>query len=187
MIRRLSILALTLLVAACSEPETAGETLADQAAAPAAPSPASLAYVAGVQDYWSGGAAVTPEEVINLVGLNGPDGAISELGADRPRSRWNTVMAGIASGEVEWLNVAAALEPGVRGTSAEALDGVLKSALAADATATLRVLEPARQRLSPQAVCTADAETVAALKPAVEAVTDPALAVKREACLTALG
>jgi hypothetical protein len=186
MIRRLSLIAL-LAVAACSEPRTTGETPAPEAAASAAPSPASLAYVAGVQDDWSGGAAVTPDEVINLIGLNGPSGAIQELGADQPGSRWNTVMAGIAGGDRAWLNVAAALEPGVSGTSAQALDAVLKSALAADAAATLRVLEPARQRLSPQAVCTADAETVVALKPSVEAVDDPTLEAKKAVCLEALG
>ena len=184
MIRRLSLIALV-AVAACSQAEE--PAAAPEAAAPAAPSPASLAYVAEVRDYWSGGAAVTPEEVINLIGVNGPSGAIEELGADQPRSRWNTVMAGIAGGEPEWLNVAAALEPGVGGASAEALEGVLKSALAANAAATLAVLEPARQRLSPQAVCAGEAEAIAALRPSVEAVTDPALEAKKAACLEAMG
>jgi hypothetical protein len=186
MIRRLSIVAIAAVAAACSQPEEPAAST--EPAAPAAPSPVSQAYVAEVQDYWSGGAAVTAEEVIGLVGLNGPAGAIEALGDDQPRSRWNTVMSGIASADPAWLSVAAALEPGVSGPSAEALDWVLKAALAADATATLRVLESARQRLSPQTVCASDeAETVAALRPSVDAVSDPALEAKKAACLEAMG
>jgi hypothetical protein len=189
MIRRLSLVSLAALVAACSPPDGSKET--DTPAAPGAGSgaaAAALGFAEEVRMAWSNGEAVTTDEVIQLIGLNGPEGALAELGADRPGSRWTTVLAGVASADPAWLNVAAALEPGARGTRAGDLDLALKAALATDAGATLGILEVARQRLSPAAVCTSEDPGVAALlKPVVEAVDDPVLVPKRDACLAALG
>ena len=189
MIRRILIVSLAALAAACSPPDGSKET--DTPAAPGAgsgPPAATLGFAEGVRIAWSNGEAVTADEVIQLIGLNGPEGALAELGADRPGSRWTTVLAGIASADPVWLNVAAALEPGARDTRATDLDLALKAALATDAAATLRILEPARQRLSPAAVCASEDPRVAALlKPVVEAIDDPVLVAKRDACLEALG
>lgn len=190
MLRRLSLIALVTLAAACSEPERAAGTLsaeAEPSTAAAAIPDATRAWAEGIRIAWADGEAVTPDEVIQLVGLNGPEGALSALETERPGSRWTSVVAGIASADPAWLNVAAALEPGARGEAVADLDAALKAALATDPTATLRVLEVARQRLSPAAVCAGDATTAALLKPAVETVTDPALTAKKAACLEAMG
>ena len=187
--RRLSLIALAVL-AACSqaEPEPAARTPAEPPpAAPAAIPAATTAFGEAARTAWADGQAVTPEEAIQLVGLNGPEGALVGLEAGTPKSRWTTVLAGIASAEPAWLNVAAALEPGVSGERAEELDRALKAALATDPAATLRALEVARRRLSPAAVCAGDPTTTALLRPAVETVADPALAAKKTACLETLG
>jgi hypothetical protein len=188
MMRRLSLIALVAL-AACSqaEPEPAARALAEAPAAPAAIPETTKGFAEGVRIAWADGQAVTPEETIQLVGLNGPEGAITGLEAGTPKSRWTTALAGIASAEPAWLNVAAALEPGVSGERAEELNTALKAALATDPEATLRVLEVARQGLSPAAVCGGDARTADLLRPAVETVADPALEAKKTACLEALG
>lgn len=184
--RRLTLIALAAL-AACSEPEPAAKALAEPPAAPATIPETTKGFAEGIRIAWEDGQAVTPDEAIQLVGLKGPPGAIVDLEAGTPGSRWTTVLAGIASAEPAWLNVAAALEPGVAGERAEELDVALKAALATDPTATLRVLEVARQRLSPAAVCAGEASVTRLLKPAVETITDPALTAKKEACLEALG
>jgi hypothetical protein len=188
MMRRLSLIALVAL-AACSqaEPEPAAKALAEAPAAPAEIPEATRGFAEGVRIAWENGAAVTPEETIQLIGLNGPEGAMAALEAGTPGSRWTTVLAGIASAQPTWLNVAAALEPGTSGERATELDTALKAALATDPAATLRVLEVARQRLSPAAVCSGDASTTRLLKPAVETVVDPALEAKKAACLEAMG
>lgn len=187
MMRRLPLIAVIAL-AACSqtEPEPAAKSLVEAPVAAEIPQ-ATRGFAEGVRIAWSNGQAVTPDEATQLVGLNGPEGAIVGLEAGTPGSRWTTVLAGIATAEPAWLNVAAALEPGVSGERAEELDAALKAALATDPTATLRVLEVARQRLSPAAVCAGDARISRLLKPAVETVTDPALEEKKTACLEALG
>ncbi|WP_029415408.1 hypothetical protein [Brevundimonas bacteroides] len=186
--RRLSLIALVAL-AACSEaqPEPAAKALTEAPTAPAVIPDATRGFAEGVRIAWANGQAVTPEETIQLVGLNGPEGALVGLEAGQPGSRWTTVLAGIASGEPAWLNVAAALEPGVSGERAEELDTALKAALATDPAATLRVLEVARQRMSPAVVCGGDTRVKSLLRPAVQTVTDPALEAKRTACLEALG
>lgn len=185
--RRLSLIALVALTA-CSqaEPEPAAKALTEAAAAAEIPE-ATKAFADTARAGWADGQAMTPEEAIQLVGLNGPEGAIAELEPETPKSRWTTALAGIASGEPAWLNVAAALEPGVSGERAEDLNMALKAALATDPAATLRVLEAARRRLSPAAVCGGDARTASLLRPAVETVADPALEAKKAACLEALG
>ncbi len=185
--RRLSLLAFVAL-AACSQAERqpAAKALAEAAAAPATIPDATKGFAEGVRIAWENGQAVTPDEVIQLVGLNGPEGALVGLEAGTPGSRWTTALAGIASAEPTWLNVAAALEPGVSGERAEELDTALKAALATDPSATLRVLEVARQRMSPAVVCGGDARVKSLLRPAVETVTDPALEAKATACLEAL-
>lgn len=188
MMRRLPLLALVAL-AACSqaEPEPAAKALTEAPAAPATIPDDTRGFAEEVRVAWENGQAVTPDEVIQLVGLNGPAGALTGLEAGQPRSRWNTVLAGIAAAEPAWLNVAAALEPGVSGEWAEELDTALKAALATDPAATLRVLEVARQRMSPAVVCDGDTRVKSLLRPAVQTVTDPALEAKRTACLEALG
>lgn len=185
---RLSLIALVAL-AACSQadPEPAAKALTEAPAAPAVIPDATKGLAEGVRIAWENGQAVTPEETIQLVGLNGPQGALVGLEAGTPRSRWTTVLAGIASADPAWLDVAAALEPGVSGERAEELDTALKAALATDPSATLRVLEVARQRMSPAAVCGGDARTADLLRPAVATVADPALEAKKTACLEALG
>ncbi len=188
MMRRLSLIALV-AVAACSqaEPEPAAKALAEAPAAPAEIPEATKGFAEGVRIAWENGQAVTPDEATQLVGLNGPEGAIAALEPETPGSRWTTVLAGIASAEPAWLDVAAALEPGATGERATELDTALKAALATDPAATLRVLEVARQRLSPAVVCAGDARTTGLLKPAVETIADPALEAKKTACLEALG
>ncbi len=187
MLHRLSLIALASL-AACSpaEPQPAAKALTEAPAATGAIPEATKGFAEGVRIAWAEGQAVTPEETIQLIGLNGPEGAITGLEAGSPGSRWTTVLAGIASADPAWLNVAAALEPGARDERAEELDTALKAALATDPAATLRVLEPARQRLSPSVVCGGDARLKALLRPAVETVSDPALSAKTAACLEAL-
>lgn len=181
---------LTVLVAlaACSpaEPEPAAKALAEAPADPVAIPDATRGFAEGVRIAWADGQAVTTEEATQLIGLNGPEGAIVGLEAGTPRSRWTTVLAGIASADPAWLQVAAALEPGVSGEQAEELGTALKAALATDPTATLRVLEPARRRLSPAVVCGGNERLKGLLRPAVESVSDPALNAKKTACLEAL-
>jgi hypothetical protein len=186
MIRRLALASLALAtLAACSQPETeATETQARAAAA----------VPAGATDFVAG-PAVTPAEVSVLIA--GPDhvAALTALGAftDQP-SRWTTAMRGIALGEAEWLAIVPALDPITENSTAYDLYAAVHDALINNAAGALAMAQ-GDEDLGIQSLCTieyidAPASDYAAFydaaTPAVEAVSDPALADKKAACLTHL-
>ncbi len=82
--RRLPLLALVIL-AACSrsEPEPAAKALREAPGAAASIPEATKGFAEGVRIAWADGQAVTPQEAIQLVGLNGPEGAVVGLEAGR--------------------------------------------------------------------------------------------------------
>lgn len=186
MTRRLALASLALAtLAACSQPETK---------APEAEAPAVAAAPAGATDFVAG-PAVTPAEVSALIA--GPDhvAALTALGAftDQP-SRWTTAMRGIALGEAEWLAIVPALDPITENSTAYDLYAAVHDALINNAAGTL-ALAQGEEDLSIQSLCAIEyidapksdyAAFYDAATPAVEAVSDPALADKKAACLTHL-
>ena len=187
MIRRLALASLAVAtLAACSRPETKAPEAEAPATAPAARS--------GGTDFVAG-PAVTPAEVSALIAGPDPVAALTSLGAftDQP-SRWTTALRGIALGEPEWLATVPALDPVTENSTAYDLYAALHDALINNAAGTL-ALAQGTEDLSIEALCTIDlieapaseyAAFYDAATPAVEAVSDPALAAKKAACLTHL-
>jgi len=186
MIRRLVLVSIAAAgLAGCSQ----SETKAREAEAPAASTsaPHGTSFVAG--------GAITPAEVTTLISASDATAAVAALApnSDTP-TRWSTVMRGIALGETEWLAIVPALEPGTENSSAYDLNDALHDALINNAAGTLAILQ-GDEDLGPEAVCAIDlieappsayAAFYDVATPAVEAVTDPALADKKAACLTFL-
>lgn len=198
MIRSLLVAAATAVaVSACSQPEAAGTDAAAAVAPPPAltPTPAMAAYTAKAAEYFSGGSAVAPAEVTMMIGAQGAQPTVAALGASGEKTRWTTVMAGVATGAPEWLALATPLEPGTENASYYDLNAALKAAMVVNPSGVLALLDEANPDLSAGAICYLDgiemepAEYAAyydALTPAVESVTDPALAGRKTACLTIL-
>ena len=186
MIRPLYLAAVVATLAACSQPESK----APEVEAPAA----ALAGAAHGTDFVAG-PAVTPAEVSTLIAGSSPVDALTALGAftDAP-SRWTTAMRGIALGEAEWLAIVPALDPITENSTAYDLYAALHDALINNPAGTLSLAQGVED-LSVESLCTIEyieapqsdyAAFYDAATPAVEAVSDPALAEKKAACLTLL-
>jgi hypothetical protein len=188
MMRRLSLIALVAL-AACSqaEPEPAAKALTEAPAAPAE-------IPGGDQGLCRGRADRLGERRGGDAGGDDPADRAERAGRGDGRAGGRDARVALddRSGRDRHGPADLAERGGGSGTRASGerateLDTALKAALATDPAATLRVLEVARQRLSPATVCAGDARTTGLLKPAVETVVDPALEAKKTACLAAMG
>lgn len=196
MVRRMLLATVVAALAACSqaEPPAAPAETAAATAAPA-PTPAMAAYTAKATEEFAGGPAVTPAEVSAMIEAQGAQKTIAALEPGGGKTRWTSVMAGIATGDAAWLALAPALEPGAENGSYADLNTALKAAMVVNPSGVLAIVDEANPDLSADSICQAggfevDAAWYAAyydaLTPAVESVTDPALAKPRAACLAIL-
>jgi|GEM_PF-3074964 len=186
MTRRLVLVSIAAVgLTACNPPEAKAPEVQAPAASVLAPHGTSFAA----------GPAVTPTEVTALITASGATAAVAALdpNSETP-TRWSTVMRGIALGEPAWLAIVSALEPGTENSSAYDLNDALHDALINNAAGALGTIQ-GDEDLRPEAFCAIDlieappsayAAFYDAATPAVEAVTDPALAEKKAACLTFL-
>ncbi len=180
-------------LAACNPP---AEKAADPSAgAAASPEQAMASYTAAAREAYSGGEPVTPAEVSAMIAAQGAQPTVAALYDDGENSRWTTVMGGVASGAAEWLALVPSLIPGTENATAYEIGDALKVAMVANPTAVLTLIDEANPMLTTDAVCSAAGieqtpewydNYYDALTPAVESVTDPALATKKAACLTIL-
>lgn len=189
---RIFLIATTLVsLMACSQPEI---KTAD-APAPTPPAEAMAAYTAAANELFSGGQPITPTEVTAMIAAQGAQPTVAALYGDGEKTRWTTVMAGVASGAAEWLELVPALIPGTENATSYEIQDALKAAMVVEPSAVLTLIDGGNPVLSTEAVCAAAgieqtpewyAAYYDALTPAVESVTDPALAEKKSACLTIL-
>lgn len=196
MVRRMLLATVVAALAACSQAEAPAAPAEAPAAAPAAaPTPAMTAYTALATEEFAGGPPVTPGEVSTMIEAQGAQKTIAALDAGGEKTRWTSVMAGIATGDAAWLALAPSLEPGTENSSYADLNSALKAAMVVNPSGVLAILDEANPDLSAESICQAggyemDAAWYAAyydaLTPAVESVTDPALAKPRAACLAIL-
>jgi len=196
MVRSILLMATAAALAACSQaeaPRSAAETPA--AAAASTPTAAMASYTAVATERFAGGPPVSPEDVSSMVEAQGAQGTVAALGAGGDKTRWTSVMAGIATGQPAWLALATPLEPGVENESYADLNDALKAAMVVNPSGVLAIVNEANPNLSTESICTPagfemDAAWYAAyydaLTPAVESVTTPSLAGVRSACLEIL-
>lgn len=191
MSRAFLIVATLATLAACSQPETK----AVEAPAQTSPTEAMAAYTAAATVLFSGGQPITPAEVTAMVAAQGAQPTVAALYGDGEKTRWTTVMAGVASGAAEWLALVPALIPGTENATSYEIQDALKAAMVVEPSAVLVLLDERDPMLSTEAVCAAAgieqtpewyAAYYDALTPAVESVTDPALSEKKSTCLTIL-
>ena len=196
MVRSILLMASAAALAACSQaegPQSAAETSAR--ATTSAPTAAMAAYTAAATEHFAGGPPVSPEDVSSMIEAQGAQGTIAALDPDGGKTRWTSVMSGIATGQAAWLALATPLEPGAENASYADLNDALKAAMVVNPSGVLAILNEANPNLSTGSICApagyeADAAWYAAyydaLTPAVESVTDPSLAGVRSACLEIL-
>lgn len=191
MSRILLIAAAAACLAACSQPETK----TTEAAEATSPAEAMASYTAAANKNFSGGQPITPAEVTAMITAQGAQPTVSTLYGEGEKSRWTTVMAGVASGAPEWLAVAPSLIPGTENATSYEIQDALKAAMVVKPASVLALIDDSNPMLSTQAICAAAgieqtpewyAAYYDAMTPAVESVTDPALADKKAACMTIL-
>lgn len=196
MVRSILLMATAAALAACSQaeaPPSAVETPA--AAAASTPTAAMASYTAEASERFAGGPPVSPEDVRSMIEAQGAQGTVAALEPDGDKTRWTSVMAGIATGQPAWLALATPLEPGAENASYADLNDALKAAMVVNPTGVLAVVNEANPNLSTESICAPAgyemdpawyAAYYDALTPAVESVTDPSLASVRSACLEIL-
>lgn len=196
MVRSILLVAAVGALAACSQaeaPRSAADTSATAAAS--APTAAMASYTATATAEFAGGPAISPRDVSNMIETQGPQRTVAALDPDGKKTRWTSVMGGIASGHAAWLALATPLEPGTENASYADLNTALKAAMVVNPSGVLAILNEANPNLSTDSICRpAGYEMEAAwyaayydaLTPAVESVTTPSLASVRSACLEIL-
>ncbi len=85
-------------------------------------------------------AVVTPRDILHRIELQGAQQTVSYLWDHPPM--WDAVAAKIASGQEQWLTVAAGLHPGTDAGSSTGLRDAMFSALARNPAGVLRHAEP---------------------------------------------
>lgn len=163
-------------------------------AAPAAPAAAPAvndAVRTGIASRWPAGAPVTPVQVREMIRTsNATDTMIALVGREE-RSRWATILRGIALGEPQWLELATVFAPVVDGEAAEGFYAALSETLVTSPAAAVRLIgvdgaegyctdngsisDPAQQRA-----------WYAAAIAGVESVSEPDLQPAKTACLARL-
>lgn len=196
MVRSILLMAAACALAACSQAEAPRAPVDTSAAAAAsAPTPAMASYTAAATEEFSGGAPISPGDVSSMIAAQGAPGTVAALDPDGEKTRWTSVMAGIATGQAAWLALAAPLEPGTENASYADLNSALKAAMVVNPSGVLAILDESNPNLAADSICGAagyemDAAWYAAyydaLTPAVESVTAPSLASVRSACLEIL-
>lgn len=173
-------------------------TASGQASAPAAAhgaaahNPAVHAYWTLIESRWPMGQPVTPAEVAAMIGRDGAQRTVGALWGEGDNSRWATVARGIARGEPAWLELAPRLSPGTDAGTSDEFAMAVQDALVANAPGALRLISAIP--MGTGACAENSFETPAAQSRAyyaaaiasVEAVTEPALATIRAACLVEL-
>ena len=172
MFRRLLICVCVATLAACSPAE-----------APPQPTPTAA------------DAAITPASVRAMVEATSPTQAVATLW----ESGYSTFSDGVASGDAAWLDVVPLIQPGTDAGSSTELEMALSTALPRNAAGVLALLPDHGEyggvcvnsaieyaELSAADTAASNAAYYGAAIPAVEAVSDPALAAGKAACLTAL-
>lgn len=135
--------------------------------------------------------ALTPAELRTMVERDGANATVRTLrqgGTEAAPSRYATFERGVGAGEQAWLDLVPLVRPGTDGETGEGLSMMLQDALSKNAAGVLRLIgsgEDAEGVCGESATHTVRADRAAAIT-AVEAVTDPALAQAKTACLTAL-
>lgn len=139
---------------------------------------------------------VTPAEVSAMLDSVGSARTVERLGGlgdERAPTRFDAVLDGIASGDPAWLALLPRLSQGADGGNGEALAISVTHVVAHNAAAALRLI--ADGAYTAEDICAdgdieparADYEAYyRAAIPAVTAVSDPALAGSRAACLARL-
>jgi hypothetical protein len=196
MVRSILLMATAAALAACSQaeaPPSAAQTSASSTTS--TPTSAMASYTAAATEEFAGGPPVSPDEVRSMIEAEGAQRTIAALSTGGDKTRWTSVMAGIATGEAAWLALATPLEPGAENESYGDLNYALKAAMVANPSGVLAIVNEENPDLSTESICApagyeADAAWSAAyydaLTPAVESVTDPSLASVRSACLEIL-
>lgn len=162
------------------------------AQAPAAHTPAVHAYWAYIDTRWPAGQPVTPVEVAAMITRDGAQRTVGALWGEGDTNRWATVARGIARGEPAWLAIAPRLAGGTDAGTSDEFAMAVQDALVANAPGALRLISGIP--MGTGACAENSFETPAAQSRAyyaaaiasVGAVTEPALATIRDACLAEL-
>jgi hypothetical protein len=148
---------------------------------------AALAGIALALGAWFVFKPMTPESARAKIQLVGAKAFVQ---SNFETESWNQIMAGIASGDDRWLQVAQAIAPGTDADSAEQLAESLNKSLIANPVKTLRMFAQGRETaLVMKAACfgpVGPAELVRAkdeIRAALARVTDPSLAPAKATCL----
>lgn len=165
---------------------------ANQAAPAATATPAASDPVrAGIAARWPGGAPVTPAQVREMIRTSNATEAMVALVGREERSRWATILRGIALGEAQWLEIATLFAPVVDGEAAEGFFSALSETLVTSPAAALRLIgvDGAEGYCSDNGAISDPAQQrawYAAAIAGVEAVSEPVLQAAKTACLTRL-
>jgi len=137
-------------------------------------------------------ASASPEQLRQALWQHGAGAVVASLFGRDSDQGWDRVLAGIASGEQAWLDLAPMLRPGTDGHAGEGLSIALSEALQHNAPGVLRLVAVGNEDdrvCSILAIEPTDQEVAnfyAATIPAVEAVREPDLQAVKAACLASL-
>jgi hypothetical protein len=150
------------------------------------------AYWAYIETRWPMGQPVTPAEVAAMIERDGAQRTVGLLWGDGEANRWSSVARGIARGEPAWLELAPRIAGGTDAGTSDEFGMAVQDALVANAPGALRLISTipmgtgACAENSFETPVEQSRAYYAAAIAAVGAVTDPALATIKAACLTEL-
>ncbi len=123
---------------------------------------------------------LTADDVIQLIRADGAAHTLAVLSGPADPTGADKVLAGVATGQPDWLAVGQAFRPVAQGALAERLSLALHQALSRNAAGVLRVLKatsgPSKE------ICQEAPATTAAVA-AVTAVAEPELQIVKQECL----
>lgn len=123
---------------------------------------------------------LTADHVLNLIAADGADHTLKVLTGPADPSGYDKVIAGVATGDAEWLRVAEAFRPHADGMYGEGLSDALYRALPTNAAGVLSVLKATGG--ASELTCESGTDNAAAVA-AVTAVSDTALTEIKQECL----
>lgn len=140
---------------------------------------------------WPVGLPVTPAEIRQMIDATTASDTVVALVGREERTRWQTVLHGIALGEPEWIEIARQIAPAVDGEAAEGFYAALSDTLVTRPTEAVRLIgtDGADGYCTDNGAIEDAAEKrawFAAAIAAVEAVAEPDLQAQRTACLAKL-
>lgn len=122
---------------------------------------------------------LTADHVLNLIAADGARHTVLVLTGPADPSGYDKVVAGVATGDAEWLRVAQGFRPVTDGAPAESLSDALYQALPKNAAGVLAVLKATG---GGDRICRYSDDSDPAVA-AVTAVSDPALTETKQECL----